>query len=279
MRRELARAHSSLRLEEHRNRGLPALTRYRSAAEYDRELNRAVTEFMEFLAESEFVSITDYMDAALRARIGSFQPADGLRGFFSEVNYRDGEVMRTHGFHWFDLARMEHEPHASPIRRVPSLYNIFDARSEGLATGVEEMLMHAGLFDDKPRSRELIWILLAQRAARAISGLNLHANEWNIEEACEFAARWTPRGWMPADSETCLGEQHFYLQQPGYETSYIIGKIEIEQLMAERALALGDDFSVRGFFDEFYATGVIPVSLARWELTGDDSEVRAMRRQ
>ena len=27
--------------------------------------------------------------------------------------------------------------------------------------------MHAGLFDDRPRSRELIWILLVQRAARA----------------------------------------------------------------------------------------------------------------
>ena len=75
--------------------------------------------------------------------------------------------MRTHGHHWFDLARMDLEPHPSPIRRVPSLSNIYDARSEGIATAMEEMMMHAGLFDDRPRSRELIWILLVQRAARA----------------------------------------------------------------------------------------------------------------
>ncbi len=60
--------------------------------------------------------------------------------------------MRTHGHHWFDLARMDLEPHPSPIRRVPSLSNIYDARSEGIATAMEEMMMHAGLFDDHPRS-------------------------------------------------------------------------------------------------------------------------------
>jgi len=41
MRRELARAHASLRLEEHRNRNLPELDRIATAAEYDRSLNEA----------------------------------------------------------------------------------------------------------------------------------------------------------------------------------------------------------------------------------------------
>ena len=113
------------------------------------------------------ITVRDYEEAALRARIGRFSSADGLRGFFSEVSYRDPLTMRTHGHHWFDLARMDLEPHPSPIRRVPSLSNIYDARSEGIATAMEEMMMHAGLFDDRPRSRELIWILLVQRAARA----------------------------------------------------------------------------------------------------------------
>ena len=81
---------------------------------------------------------------------------------------------------------------------------------------------------------------------------------------------------MPPDSDTVWGEQHLYLQQPGYGTSYIIGKIEIEKLMAERALARADDFTIKGFLDEFSAAGVIPVSLVRWELTGDDSEIRRM---
>lgn len=89
-------------------------------------------------------------------------------------------------------------PHPSSIRSVPQLYNIFDHRSEGLATGVEEMFMHLGLLDDNsPRARELVWIMLAQRAARATSGLMLHGNEFVMEEAVEFAGKWTPRGWLP----------------------------------------------------------------------------------
>ena len=276
MRRELARAHAVLRLEEHRNRDLPPLRRIASAEEYDRRFNAAVTEYMVFLRDSEIVSVRDYMDAALRAKIGRFSPADGLRGFFSEVSYRDPVTMRTHSHHWIELARMEFEPHPSPIRRVPSLYNIFDARSEGLATGMEEMMMHAGLFDSRPRARELIYILLAQRAARALGGLMMHANEWTMEEAVKFASEWTPRGWLPEDGNTVWGEQHLYLQQPGYGTSYIMGKIEIEKLLAERALQLGDDFTLKGFMDEFSAAGVIPVSLIRWELTGQADEIDRM---
>ena len=94
------------------------------------------------------------MDAALRARIGPYSP--GPREFFVEVNHRDPMVMRTHGYHWFDKGRMAHDPLASPIRRVPLLYNMFMTRTEGHATGWEEMMLHAGMFDARPRSRELI---------------------------------------------------------------------------------------------------------------------------
>ena len=276
MLRELARSHASLRLEEHRNRKLPEQIRIASAEEYDRRFNDAVTEYMKFLEEEEVMTVRDYEEAALRARIGRFSSADGLRGFFSEVSYRDPLTMRTHGHHWFDLARMDLEPHPSLIRRVPSLSNIYDARSEGIATAMEEMMMHAGLFDDRPRSRELIWILLAQRAARALGGLRMHSNEYTIDEAAQFAAKWTPRGWMPEDSDTVYGEQHLYLQQPGYGTSYLIGKIQIDMLMAERALQLGDDFTLKRFMDEFHAAGVIPVSLVRWELAGYDDQITRM---
>jgi hypothetical protein len=273
MRRELARAHAALRLEEHRNRKLPQLEPIVSAEEYDRRLNEAVTEYMAFLREQEIVSIRDYMDAALRERIGRFSPApDGRRMFFAEVNYRDPVVMRTHGYHWFDLARMKREPHASPIRRVPLLSNIFVSRAEGLATGVEEMMMHAGLFDKRPRARELIWVLLAQRAARALGGLHLHSNEWTIEQAVKFAAQWTPRGWLAEDSELVWFEQHLYLQQPMYGSSYITGKIQIEQLLAERSRQLGEAFTLKRFMDELNAAGVIPVSLIRWEMTGNADE-------
>ncbi len=269
MRRELARAHSSLRLEEHRNRDLPRLDRIATAQEYDRRLNDAVDEYMRFLEEHKIQSVEPYMAPALRAKNGTFAPAapGEIRNFFSEVNYRDPVVMRTHLHHWIELATMVESPHSSLVRRVPSLYNIWDARSEGLATGMEEMAMHAGLFAGKPRSRELVWIMLAQRAARALSGLYLHGGVFDMEQAVAHSVRWTPRGWLP-DAALVRNEQHLYLQQPGYGTSYLTGKIQIEELMGEWAVQEGDAFTVQRFFDTFFASGVIPTVLVRWEMTG-----------
>lgn len=278
MRRELARAHAALRLEEERNRHLPPLALVASEAEHTRRFNAAVSEYVAFLAGHNIVSMRDYMDAALRARIGRFSAAvpDSMREFFTQVDYRDPVVMRTHGYHWFDLARMTREPHASPIRRVPLLYNIFDDRAEGLATGMEEMMLHAGLFDARPRARELIWILLAQRAARALGDLRMHANDFTMEQAVKFATAWTPRGWLREDGSTVWGEQHLYLQQPSYGTSYLIGKIQIEQLIGDRSRQLGPRFTLKGFMDELNGAGMIPVTLIRWELTGDPSEIQRL---
>ena len=64
-------------------------------------------------------------------------------------------------------------------------------------------------------------------------------------------------------------EQQLYLEQPSYGTSYMTGKIQIEELMAARARQLGDRFTVRQFFDEFHAAGMMPLSLIRWEMTGE----------
>ena len=275
MRRELARSHSSMRLEENRNRALPELERIASPEEYDRRLNESVDLYMRFLEEEEVETLTDYMDPALRAVNGSFSPVEPgeLRNFFSEVIYRDPDAFRPHMHHWIELARMREDPHASPIRAVPSLYNIFDSRSEGLATGVEEMFMHLGLLDDNsPRARELVWIMLAQRAARALSGLNLHGNVFDMEEAVAHAMTWTPRGWL-TEGDLVRGEQSLYLRQPGYGTSYVTGKIQIEELLSEYAIQEGDDFTVKRFFDAFYAAGVIPVVLTRWEMTGEKDPI------
>jgi hypothetical protein len=282
MRRELARSHASLKLEEHRNRTLPLQTRIASAAQYDRLLNQAVNDYLAFLGDNDILTMRDYMAPALRERIGSFQPVDSpdaLRGFFSEVSYRDPLTMRTHGHHWFDLAMMAAKPHPSPIRATPLLYNIWDSRAEGVATGMEEWMMQAGLFADEPRSRELIYILVAQRAARAISGLLLHSNDYSMEDAVAFAAQWTPRGWMPEDGDTVWGEQYLYLQQPFYGSSYLMGKYEIEELLTEWAAQLRDAYSFKRFMDGMEASGLIPVSLIRWEMTGRDDEIREMTQE
>ena len=265
--RELGRARTFLALEEQRNRHLPQQEPIAGADEHAARFPAAVAEYMAFLRDHDILTVRDFMEPALLARIGRFQP--GPREFFTEVDYRDPMVMRTHGYHWFDLARMAAEPHASPIRRVPLLYNLFDSRTEGLATGWEEMMLQAGMFDARPRSRELVYILVAQRAARAVGDLKMHANRFTLEQAAAFAAANTPRGWLRLDGSLVRGEQHLYLQQPSYGTSYLIGKMQIEELMGARRRQLGDTFTLRRFMDELDACGLIPMSLISWELTGE----------
>ena len=270
MERELARSHALLAMEEQRNAKLPETAPIASAAEYDRRFGAAVTEYMAFLRDHDILEVKNYMDPALRARIGAFSP--GPREFFGEVDYRDPELMRTHGYHWFDKARMVHEPHPSPIRRGALLYNIFNTRTEGHATGWEELMVQAGMFDARPRTRELLYILLAERAARALGDLRMQSNEFTLEQASAFASANTPRGWLSMDGNLVRAEQHLYLQQPGYGTSYIVGKVEIEKLLADRKRQLGEKFTLKKFMKEFDDAGLIPAALIRWELTGKKSE-------
>lgn len=269
MERELARSRALLAMEEIRNAKLPPQAPIASAEEYDRRFNAAYTEYVAFLRDREILTVKDYMEPALRARKGSYSP--GPREFFSEVDYRDPEIMRTHDYHWFDKAWMVQEPPASPIRREVRLYNQDNTRTEGLATGWEELMMEAGMLDARPRSRELVYILLAQRAARALGELFMVSNQMTLEQAAAFACANTPRGWLGMDGNLVRSEQHLYLQQPGYGTSYLIGKIEIEKLIADRKQQLGDGFRMKPFMDGFNAAGLIPASLLRWELTGKKS--------
>ena len=275
LKRELARAWSSLKLEEQRNRNLPPMVAANNPEEYDAMANEAVNRIMSFLKDKDVVTVADYMEPAMRAQTGSFVPQE-RRNFFAITAHYDPAPLFTHFWHWFELARMDLEPHESPVRQGALLYHIFDSRNEGTATGVEEMFMHAGLYDDSPRSRELVWILLAQRAARGLGSLYAHANEMTMEEAGMVHMEWTPRGWMKTEKELLIFEQHLYLRQPGYGTSYVTGKYLLERTLADYARQVeqrGEEFQLRHFFDRLNAIDSIPISLGRWEMTGLDDEV------
>ena len=138
------------------------------------------------------------------------------------------------------------------------------------------MMLHAGLYDDNPRAREIVWIMLAQRAARGLASLRAQANEFTLKQAKDFQVKWTPRGWMRPDLDLVGFEQQLYLRQPGYGTSYVTGKYLLERLMTDRATQLGDAFTLRGWFDEVNGAGMIPVELVRWELTGIGDELPAV---
>ena len=138
--------------------------------------------------------------------------------------------------------------------------------------------MHAGLYDDSPRSRELVWILMAQRAARGLGSLYAHANEITMEDAGRIHMDWTPRGWMKTEKELLIFEQHLYMRQPGYGTSYITGKYLLERTLADYAKlqeTQDKEFRLMDFFDRLNSIDSIPISLGRWEMTGRDEDLRS----
>jgi hypothetical protein len=268
--RELARAHASLKLEEQRNRGLPPLTVSSGPDEHARRADAAVTKYMRWLREREILTVEPYLDEAMRSHIDLYVPPE-QRHFFSIVSHHEPIALYTHLQHWFDHAWLGHAPNASPIRRTAFLYNAWDSRAEGMATAMEELVLHAGYYDDNPRARELVWIMLAQRAARGLASLYVHANQMDIRHAKAFQVEWTPRGWMRPDLDLLHFEQQLYLRQPGYGTSYVTGKHLVDALIKDRAHQLGESFSLRRFFEEFNAAGMMPVALVHWQMTGAPS--------
>ena len=270
LKRELARAWSSLKLEEHRNRNLPPLIAAESPEAYDALAISSANSLMSFLEKEEIVSVKEYFAPALNKHLGNFVPEE-TRNFFWITAHYDPRPLYSHFYHWFELARMDTEPHPSIIRRGPLLYNIFDSRNEGTATAVEEVFMQAGLYDDNPRVREIVYIMIAQRAARGLGSLYAHANEMSMEEAGGVHSEYTPRGWMITEKKLLQFEQHLYMRQPGYGTSYITGKYLLEQAMMEYSRLKeqqGVPFELRDFLDRLNSIGNIPISLGQWELTG-----------
>ena len=275
LRRELGRAQSALRLEEHHNRNLPPLEPATDAAAFDRMAHDRLDKFVDFLVKQEIIPDKPYIKPALAEELGQFI-AEDQRVFFSRVTHREPMLLLSHDYHWIDLGRMRDEPNPSPIRRQALLYNIWDNRAEGFATAFEELMMHVGLYDDNPRARELVWIMLANRAARGLASLYVQTNQFTLEQAGQFQAEWTPRGWAKAKDSLTLSEQLLYLRQPGYGSCYITGKMLADELITEYAhqqdLA-GKPFVLRDFMDRFNNEGMIPVPLMKLEMVPGSTRV------
>ncbi len=269
LRRELDRAQASLLLEEHRNRNLPPLQPAADKAAFQHLVEDRVTKILAFLVGEQIIPDKPYLKEVVRKELlGDFAPA-GQRAFFTEIIHREPMLLLSHDYHWIDLGRMRDEPNSSPIRRVAASSNIWDTRAEGFATAFEELVMHAGLYDDNPRAKELVWIMVANRAARGLASLYVQANEIDLQQAGTFHATWTPRTYSHPKDQLTAFEQLLYLRQPGYGTSYIIGKVELDELMTEYAKKqqqLNRPFVLRTFLDSFNGEGMIPIPLMEDEL-------------
>lgn len=270
LQRELQRAWASMKLEEHRNRHLPELTLAKSVEEMAERVRAAYPQFMNFLKEKEIFTVEDWMD--LSREPGDSLPAEEDLDFFCHVEFRHLAPLRCHMIHYLELDREERNEH--PIRgRVP-LYKIWSTRSEGLATAFEEIMMQAGFLDDIPRAKELVHALAAFRAARGLAGLRVHGKKWTFQQALDFSVRYTPNNWLKPDGGLIFGDLGLYYRTPVYGPSYTVGKVQLERLMADCAEQKRDDFTLKGFFDEYFAMGTIPASLVRWQMTGVGIEER-----
>ncbi len=263
LKRELSRAWAGLALEEVRNRALPPLAMPEDAAAFDRLSRQKAERFTQFLIDRGMVADRPWYRAAIPAQSAQYR-APAERDFFGHVVAQDPLPLYSHFYHWIELARMAHEPHPDPIRQGPLPFNIWQDRSEGVATAMEELAMQAGLYDDLPRGRELVWIMLANRAARGLASLYVQDNRMTLAEAGRFHARWTPRGWSDPDNRLVGFEQLLYLRQPGYGASYIVGKIQLDDLLAreaERASRAGKPFDAAAAIATLAAPGIMPLSL------------------
>lgn len=298
--RELRRAWASLTLEEHRNRELPELKPVANRQAYDALAVSSADRLMDFLSRENILRVEPWMDRALRQHLGQYvEPAE--RSFFTIGSHLDPTPLLTHFYHSFDSARMHQDPHPSALRRSPLLFNIFAGRAKGMATAFEELTMNAGLHDGHRRAREIVWVMLAQRAARGLGALDAQANRKTMIEAAQFHARWTPRNWMKRDLEkvgrgdfSVIGkagqtahmnllaqQQQLDLRQPGYGSSHVTGKHQLDRMIsvfARQKAEQGEPFRLADFFEQLNAAGMIPMSLIHWQLTGDRSGIDEIMR-
>jgi hypothetical protein len=125
LKRELARAWSALKLEEHRNRKLPELQAAENPKAYQELAEKAAAELINFLETNQIVTVKSYFQKALKPHLGEFISTE-KRNFFWITAHLDPKPLFSHFYHWFELERMIEEPHPNPLRTGALLYNIFD---------------------------------------------------------------------------------------------------------------------------------------------------------
>ena len=266
--RELDRLWTVLALEQHRNRHLPKIELPGSGEEYAARIAATDKRIREFLVEKEVITIPDYIGELDTNVPWIVRP--GGPNFWESVQFRNPTPDHLHAVipgHRFDAYVERNNPH--PIRgKITS-----GARTEGWGVYLEEGMMNAGVIDDMPRVRELIYIFGIFRAARVPADVWLQTNEMGVNEVVDWWRERTP--WL--DVDVARVDAEIYLRRPpGYGLGYTVGMLQMNHLLADRKMQLGDDFILKDFHDTFMAAGRLPLSLIRWEMTGLEDEVREL---
>jgi uncharacterized protein (DUF885 family) len=281
--------------ERRRNQGLPVLPLYRDqAAQIAREAKdeQAVRDFLEakglltvppWVKHYRNLPLPDYLhvlaglgvtdDLTSPARLDQdgvsyIRPPSESLGYFALATARDPRPIIVHEGvpgHYFQLVLSW--AHENPIRR-----HYYDSGpNEGIGFYAEEMMLQAGLFDDSPRTREIIYNFMRLRALRVELDVQLATGRMTIAQAGEVL-----RTKVPMDRATAEHEAAFFASSPGQAISYQVGKLQVMKLLADARRLQGDAFDLRAFHDFVWRNGNVPIALQRWELTGLDDEIAAL---
>jgi hypothetical protein len=270
--REFHRYRAAYEIVRNRDRALPELELTTSREQHQRRTRAAEAQIRRMVEEQYLLTFPE--DTPESFDTDTFWSPRALtdRHFWEELQFRNTFNNHIHASipgHRFDgmLARRVE----NPIRRDYG----DSSRAEGWATYLEEMFLLAGLTRDVRQADQLFYVALMKRASRIYAETQMHAGELSLDEANRYMIEFVP--YMEED----LGRYDLegYLRRPGSGSGYIVGKIQIEQLLSERSLALGDDFTLGAFHDDLLSRGLIPLSLVRWEMTGEDDEVRMLWRE
>jgi hypothetical protein len=270
--REYHRYRAAYEIVRNRNRTLPELELTRSRQQHERRTHEAEAQIRHMLRDQELLIFPEDMPPSFETDTFWSPRALTDRHFWEELQFRNALNNHIHASvpgHRFDglLARRVE----NPIRQGYG----DSSRAEGWATYLEEMLLLAGITRDVPQADELFYVALMKRATRIFAETKMHAGEFSLDEANRYMIDDVP--YMEED----LGRYDLegYLRRPGSGSGYIIGKIQIEQLLSERSRELGADFELGAFHDDLLSRGMIPLTLIRWEMTGADDEVRDLWRE
>ncbi len=194
---------------------------------------------------------------------------DPSLGYFNKAYATDTRTQIAHEGNGHYLQLVISWAHEDWMRR-----HYYDSGpNEGLAFYNEELMLQAGLFEDSPHTREVIYNFMRLRALRVEVDVKLATGEFSIEKAAEYL-----RTTVPMDEKTALQEAADFASGPGQAITYQIGKLQIMRMLADARLKQADKFSVRAFHDFVWKNGNVPLALQRWELLGLRDDLDAVDR-
>jgi hypothetical protein len=189
------------------------------------------------------------------------EPSDKL-GYFWRATAMDPRPICVHeGIpgHYFQLCLSW--KHEDPIRQ-----HYYDSgANEGIGFYAEEMMLQAGLFDDSPHTREIIYNFMRLRALRVEVDVKLALGEFTLDQAASYLQEK-----VPMDQQTARQEATAFSTAPGQAITYQIGKIQIATFLADARMEQANRFDLRAFHDFVWKNGNIPIALQRWEYLGHD---------